>query len=137
MKVYRVVERRHGKVCELLDTAPVLEGLARAFARAALKRALDDLPRLGSPGRGLQPAARRSRRGLGSRPSSPAWRICRRGWRRSIADALGRPGQARLSLAAATRHERNMLPPRRIRRAGRRRNSVWINAKGSPKAAPP
>src|SRR3954454_4371929 len=43
MKVYRVVERRHGKVCELLDTAPVLEGLARAFARAALKRALDDL----------------------------------------------------------------------------------------------
>src|SRR4051812_40147218 len=40
MKVYRVVERRHGKVCELLDTAPVLEGLARAFARAALKHAL-------------------------------------------------------------------------------------------------
>src|SRR3954447_19293079 len=43
MKVYQVVERRHGKVYELLDTAPPLEGLARAFARAALKRALDDL----------------------------------------------------------------------------------------------
>ena len=43
MKVYQLVERRHGKVYELLDTAPVLEGLPRAFARAALKRALDDL----------------------------------------------------------------------------------------------
>ena len=43
MKVYRVVERRHGKVYELVDTAPPLEGLARAFARAALKRASDDL----------------------------------------------------------------------------------------------
>jgi hypothetical protein len=43
MNVYRVVERRHGKVYELLDTAPPLDGLARAFARAALCRALDDL----------------------------------------------------------------------------------------------
>ena len=43
MKVYQLVQRRHGKVYELVDIAPPLEGLARAFARAALRRALDDL----------------------------------------------------------------------------------------------
>jgi DNA-binding FadR family transcriptional regulator len=43
VKVYQLVQRRHGKVYELVDIAPPLEGLAMAFARAALGRALDDL----------------------------------------------------------------------------------------------
>ena len=40
VNVYQLVERRRGKVYESVDIAPALDGLARAFARAVLRRAM-------------------------------------------------------------------------------------------------